>query len=492
LIEADKRKAIFLLHQQGMPLREIARRLQVSRNTVAVVIAQGGQLPKLVRSPKQKIDSQLLQRLYEQCDGWIQRMHEKLAEEQGIEVKYSTLTRMLRQSGIGKSQQSRCSQVPDEPGAEMQHDTTLYTLKLGQQPRKVVATVLYLRYSKRRYLKFYRCFTRFQMKCFVHEALTYWGYAPRQCIIDNTNLARLRGTGAQAVIVPEMEAFARQYGFQFRCHEKGHSDRKAGEERSFWTVETNFLAGRSFENLEDLNSQAFEWATVRMEHRPQGKGRLIPVKAFEHERSYLAQLPDHLPAPYQVHERGTDQYGYTVFDSNYYWVPGTQRQDVKILQYSNRLKIYLDRECLAEYPLPADGVSNQRFSPPELPPPPWQPKNRRYPSAEEEKRLRALDPEVSRYLDFALESNTVQRHVFLRRLLALSQRMTPELFVKSIQRAHRYRINSLQTIERIALLHLREGTAELPLAEVDEAFHERAAYQEGSLTDPPDLSIYQD
>jgi hypothetical protein len=419
-------------------------------------------------------------------------MHEKLAEEQGIEVKYSTLTRMLRQSGIGKSQQSRCSQVPDEPGAEMQHDTTLYTLKLGQQPRKVVATVLYLRYSKRRYLKFYRCFTRFQMKCFVHEALTYWGYAPRQCIIDNTNLARLRGTGAQAVIVPEMEAFARQYGFQFRCHEKGHSDRKAGEERSFWTVETNFLAGRSFENLEDLNSQAFEWATVRMEHRPQGKGRLIPVKAFEHERSYLAQLPDHLPAPYQVHERGTDQYGYTVFDSNYYWVPGTQRQDVKILQYSNRLKIYLDRECLAEYPLPADGVSNQRFSPPELPPPPWQPKNRRYPSAEEEKRLRALDPEVSRYLDFALESNTVQRHVFLRRLLALSQRMTPELFVKSIQRAHRYRINSLQTIERIALLHLREGTAELPLAEVDEAFHERAAYQEGSLTDPPDLSIYQD
>jgi transposase len=492
LIEADKRKAIFLLHQEGMPLREIARRLRVSRNTVGVIIAQGGQLPKLVRSPKQKIDSQLLQRLYEQCDGWIQRMHEKLAEEQGIEVKYSTLTRMLRQSGIGKSQQSRCSQVPDEPGAEMQHDTTLYTLKLGQQPRKVVATVLYLRYSKRRYLKFYRCFTRFQMKCFVHEALTYWGYAPRQCIIDNTNLARLRGTGAQAVIVPEMEAFARQYGFQFRCHEKGHSDRKAGEERSFWTVETNFLAGRSFENLEDLNSQAFEWATVRMEHRPQGKGRLIPVKAFEHERSYLAQLPDHLPAPYQVHERGTDQYGYTVFDSNYYWVPGTQRQDVKILQYSNRLKIYLDRECLAEYPLPADGVSNQRFSPPELPPPPWQPKNRRYPSAEEEKRLRALDPEVSRYLDFALESNAVQRHVFLRGLLALSQRMTRELFVKSVQRAHRYRINSLQTIERIALLHLREGTAELPLAEVDEAFHERAAYQEGSLTDPPDLSIYQD
>src|SRR6202030_4361918 len=376
--------------------------------------------------------------------------------------------------------------------AEMQHDTTLYTLKLGQQPRKVVATVLYLRYSKRRYLKFYRCFTRFQMKCFVHEALTYWGYAPRQCIIDNTNLARLRGTGAQAVIVPEMEAFAKQYGFEFCCHEKGHSDRKAGEERSFWTVETNFLAGRSFESFNDLNRQAFEWATVRMEHRPQGKANLIPAKAFEHERCYLSQLPAHLPAPYQIHERGTDQYGYAAFEGNYYWVPGLSRQEVKILQYSDRLKIYLARECLAEYPLAADGVTNQRFSPPGLPTPPCQPNDRRYPSTEEEKRLRALDPEVSRYLDFVLESKTVQRHVFLRRMLALSQRMTPALFIKSVQRAYRYRITSLQTIERIALLHLAEGTAELPFSELDEGFRQRSAYQEGSLTDLPDLSIYQD
>ena len=290
-----------------------------------------------------------------------------------------------------------------------------------------------------------------------------------------------------------MELFAKQYGFQFRCHEKGHSNRKAGEERSFWTVETNFLAGRSFLHLNDLNCQALEWATVRMEHRPQGKAKLIPAKAFDHERQYLSQLPAHLPAPYQVHKRGTDQYGFAAFDGNYYWVPGVERQEVKILQYSDRLNIYLARQCLAEYPLPADGVSNKRFSPPELPRPPCQPKNRRHSSAEEEKRLRALDPEVSRYLDFVLQSKEVhQRHLLLRQLLALSQRMTPELFVKSIQRAHRYRINSLQTIERIAVLHLSEASAELPLAELDEGFRQRSAYQEGSQTDPPDLSIYQD
>jgi transposase len=492
MIAADKRKAIFLLHQEGMSAREIARRLHVDRNTVRVVIAQGGQMPTAVRAPKHPIDPELLQRLHEQCEGWIQRMHEKLAEEEGIQVKYSTLTRMLRRLGISKSSETRCSQVPDEPGAEMQHDTTVYHLRLGEQSVRLVATLLYLRYSKRRYLRFYRAFDRFKMKCFLHQALMYWGYAPRQCIIDNTNLARLYGTGPDAVIVPEMVAFARQYGFQFICHAKGHSDRKAGEERSFWTVETNFLPGRSFQSLEDLNEQALQWATVRMEHRAQGKAKLIPAKAFEHERRYLTPLPAHLPAPYLVHDRGTDEYGYVAFEANYYWVPGTKREEVKVLQYSDRLKIYLARECLAEYPLPADGVRNQKFYPPDLPAPPHQPNNRKHPTDEEEKRLRTLAPEVGAYLDWVLKIKGLQRHAFLRRLLALSQKVSTELFIKSIQRAAQYRITNLETVERIAVLYFKEATAELPLVEVDESFRQRQAYLEGSLTEQPDLSIYQD
>jgi len=253
-------------------------------------------------------DPELLQRLYHECDGWIQRIHEKLVEEEQIEVGYSTLTRMLGKLGLGRDRPARCDRVPDEPGAEMQHDTTIYQVKLAGQRTKLIASLLYLRYSKRRYLKLYRAFNRFVMKCFLHEALMFWGCAARQCIIDNTNPARLRGAGKRAVIVPEMNAFSRRYGFQFVCHAIDHPNRKAGEERSFWTVETNFLPGRIFDSLEDLNGQARQWATERMEHRPQTKTRLIPAKAFEHERDYLNLLPRHLPAPYQVHKRGTDYY----------------------------------------------------------------------------------------------------------------------------------------------------------------------------------------
>jgi hypothetical protein len=327
------------------------------------------------------------------------------------------------------------------------------------------------------------------MKCFLHEALMFWQHAAPVCIIDNTNLARLRGTGRDAVMVAEMEAFAKQYGFRFVCHEKNHPNRKAGEERSFWTVETNFLPGRRFQSLEDLNQQAFQWATVRMEQRPVAKSRLIPAQAFDHERQFLVKLPAQLPAPYLVHERDTDQYGYAAFDGNYYWVPGTSREDVNVFEYGDRLKIYQRGQCVAEYMQPADGVRNRVFSPEGMPRPARQPQNRKQPAQEEEKRLRAMSATVDSYLNFALHSG-VQAPRLLRDLYALSCRVTTAVFMETIERAQRYRITDIETLRRIARLSITQQEFQLSEVEVDESFRQREAYQQGHLTDTPDFGLY--
>jgi transposase len=490
MIDPEKRKAIYQLHLAGRSLREISRLMQVSRSVVRAVVRQQGLQSRAIRKDKIQIDPELLGRLYHECQGWIQRIHEKLVEEHEIRVSYPTLTRLVRELGLSQPRRARCDHVPDEPGAEMQHDTTVYQVHLAGKPTRLVASLLYLRYSKRRYLKFYRVFNRFAMKCFFHEALMFWGCAARRCVIDNTNLARLRGSGKDAVIVPEMAAFAEGYGFHFLCHAIRHPNRKAGEERSFWTVETNFLPGRSFESLEDLNQQAFEWATVRMHHRPASKTGLIPAKAFEHERTYLTPLAPELPAPYCAHQRGTDQYGYAAFGGNYYWVPGSKREEVKLLQYAQSVKIYQQQLCLAEYPLPPEEVKNAHFSPPDQPRPRHLPKRRHHGSQEEERRLRALGPEVAAYLDYALATPGIQRHRFARGLFALSRRLTRTVFAQALQRARRYRIVQLQTIERIAWLCMSQDEEYLPHAEIDESFRERPAYEEGCLTDEPDLSRY--
>lgn len=390
-----------------MSLREISRRLKISRNSVRKIVGQQGAMPNTVRKDKIHIDPDLLRRLHGQCEGWMQRIHEKLTEEEGIQVSYSA----------------------------------------------------------------------------------------KQCIIDNTNLARLRGSGSGAVIVPEMVSFAERYGFPFICHAIRHPNRKAGEERGFWTVETNFLKGRTFANMEDLNRQALAWATERIDQRPMSKTGLIPAQAFAHEQSYLTELPQHLPAPYRMHPRDTDQYGYVALDGNYYWVPGSKREEMKVLQYADHLKIFRHRKCVAEYPLPADGVKNERFSPEGEPKPRYQPRRFRRGSQQEEQRLRAIGPEVGAYLDYVVKTPGIQRHRFTRELFALSRRVTRAVFVQTVQRALRYRVAHLQTLERIAWFCMSQSEQPRPEdldVDIDEDFRQRPAYQEGCLTDEPDLSIYDD
>ena len=111
MISAEKRKAVFLLHQEGMPIREISRGLKLSRNAVRRIIAQAGQMPRLARPAAQVIDPDLLRQIYPECNGDAQRTAEKLREEYGIAVKYSTLTRHLRDLGIRTSVNFRCERT---------------------------------------------------------------------------------------------------------------------------------------------------------------------------------------------------------------------------------------------------------------------------------------------------------------------------------------------------------------------------------------------
>ncbi|MCP4762157.1 MAG: helix-turn-helix domain-containing protein [archaeon] len=494
MINQDKRKAVYLLHEEGMGECDIARSLHINRGTVRKIIKQRGIMPSIERKDKIDINTDLLIRFYKDCNGMIQRVHEKLLEDEGISIGYSTLTRKIGELDLIRSKNKRdkrCSKVPDKPGDEMQHDTSPYKVRFGEKQILVQASLLYFRYSKIRYLKFYPAFNRFKMKCFFHEALTFWGYGANVCIIDNTNLARLRGTGKNAVIVPEMEQFSRQYGFEFICHEVMHSNRKAGIERGFYTVVTNFFTGRKFESLEDLNHQAFLWSTVRSANKPTGKTHLVPISAFEFEKPYLNKLPSYIEPPYLKHERHTDQYGHASFDGNFYWVPGTKRYTVKVLQYADHIKIYYKRELLGHYELPAYGVKNKQISPEGGPKPEYKPKHRQKSTTEEEKKLRTLAADIDTYLTFILKKKSAKsKHRFIREMYGLYKKLSHDLLLKTVKRALKYRITDMKVIENIAFLLMKEYNYNIPGADIDYEFKNREAYREGQFSGDVDLSFY--
>ena len=356
---------------------------------------------------------------------------------------------------------------------------------------KVVCSGLYMRYSKMRYIKFYPRFNRFTMKCFMEEALQFWGYSADVCIIDNTNLAIHYGTGANAVMVTEMIAFARNYGFEWKAHEIKHSNRKAGTERNFWTVETNFFPGRMFASLEDLNKQALEWATMRYAKRPQSKTGLIPCEAFEYEKPFLNKLKEYITPVYKPHRRKLDDYGYVSFEANYYWVPeynGKKERisEVDVIGYAASLAIFYKRVRLAIYQLPAFGIRNQRFAPDGVSPK-HKPRNRKVKSKEEEIALRDMGETEIRYLDFVLSKDSCihNKHQYIRQLYCFSRKIAPVLRQKTLQRALRYKVNNMDALNRIASTLVRNREEEIPEPSAPHTYMEREAYRNGQFNDEP-------
>ena len=57
-----------------------------------------------------------------------------------------------------------------------------------------------------------KLFERVGHKLFLTEAFQYFPGVCLRCLIDNTHVVVLRGTGKDMIPVPEMEAFAQRFG----------------------------------------------------------------------------------------------------------------------------------------------------------------------------------------------------------------------------------------------------------------------------------------
>ncbi len=106
-----------------------------------------------------------------------------------------------------------------------------------------------------------------------------------------------------------MEAFARIFGITFVAHRINHPDRKARIERTFFYVERNFLAGRTFHDWDDLNTQALAWCNERASRKLKRSLGMSPDEVYLVEKPYLKPLPSYLPPIYETSHRVVDVAG---------------------------------------------------------------------------------------------------------------------------------------------------------------------------------------
>jgi transposase len=261
------RNTVRTLQAQGHSLREISRILAMSRNTVRRILrAPGGSVAETPACDEATLGK--LKAAFARARGNVVRVRELLAGD-GLAVSYSTLTRWVREADL-REPPRRAGAYDFVPGQEMQHDTSPHRVRFASadKPVSVQCAGLVLAYSRRLFIQYYPRFTRFEAKAFLLEAARFMAGVCPVCVIDNTSVLLAAGAGADAVVAPEMAAFARTLGFLFRAHRVGNPERKGRIERPFGYVEMNFLAGRSFTDFDDLNRQAVDWCRNVANHKP--------------------------------------------------------------------------------------------------------------------------------------------------------------------------------------------------------------------------------
>lgn len=450
MITPDIRQAIVAMHEKGMAVREISRTLKLSRNTIRRVLRES--LPSIATpslSAAQQAALEWLPGIYRRCKGNAVRIQEILLAEHGIELAYSTLTRLIREQEL-RAPKRRAGIYTFEPGAEMQHDTSPHRVELGAKPIIAQCASLTLAYSRYLYCQYYPCFTRFEAQAFLVEALQFFGGSCPRCTIDNTSVILAAGSGPEAVIAPQMQAFGELFGLRFIAHAIGHCDRKGRIERPFHYIENNFLAGRTFTDWDDINTQARHWCEAVANAKPKRALGMSAREAHLVETSHLLPLPAYIPTVTQIHHRIVDTQGYVHLDTNRYSVPerylgkqvAVHKQLDKVLVFYGQRQVAAHARLIGQRDKKVlekahhDTLIRGRTAP--------------GPSPQEQALTghhRVLDQYVA-----ALKQRAPGRGVSkLRRLLEFKRRYPADAFLAAIEQALEYGLFDLNRLERLIL-----------------------------------------
>ena len=470
-----------MLQAQGQSLREISRVLRLSRNTVRRILRAPHGPDTPAAGALEPARQQRLQEVYARAKGNAVRMGQILAEEDNLSLPYSTLTRWVRQAELRQAPK-RVGQYHFEPGQEMQHDTSPHRLEVAGVGQIAQCASLVLAYSRRLFMQYYARFTRLEAKHFLLQAAQFMdGTCPR-CVIDNTSVMVVGGSGPDAVFAPEMKAFARSLGFEFMAHHLNDPNRKGRIERPFSWIEGNFLPDRRFDSFEDVNVQARRWCVEVANAKTKRSLGMPPEAAYVLEKPYLVSLPALLPSVYEVFERVVDLYGFVSVDTNRYSVPERLvGQTVTVYKHFERIDIHARRTLVARHARLV-GVRDVRST---LPGHHTVPRREpRQPSLHAQ-GLCGEHPLLDRYVAALTQHRRGRDTRALQRLLQIKRAYPVQPLLAALEQALKYGLFDLARLESLVLRHVAGDffALEEPLED-----HDQDPFPDGPSDDPTNVA----
>lgn len=304
---------------EGKSPYTISKEMGISKNTVKKYLDPNAEIKPRYPKRASKLDPfkpmihEYLEDGVFNCEVIMERI-----VEAGYEGKISILKEYVRPFRPPKKVPA-VRRYETEPGRQAQMDWGICAYDDGQRMHKVPAFMIILGKSRTRYVEFTKRCDLFSLQRCILNALEYFGGVPETILTDNMKTVVERREAGKPIWNAAFLDFANDMGFVPNACRVRRPQTKGKVERLVQYVKGNFIPGRTFKDLSDLNRQALQWCDRinSKENRSTGKS------AFDllHEEP-LHALPDPLLRDrYRYESRIVSKDGFVSYDGVRYGVP---------------------------------------------------------------------------------------------------------------------------------------------------------------------------
>lgn len=290
MLKVDHIVDIKALHKHGHSIRAIAELTGLARNTVRKALrgqhtGQRRQAPR--GSSLDPFKKYLQDRIAEYPLSAVRLLEE--IKPMGYSGSIDTLRRFVATCRRDQRVQHKLTvRFETPPGQQAQVDWTYCGRLLNQaaQPTSVYAFAYVLGYSRMLFVRFTTSMKMAQLLACHQQAFSAFGGWPHTILYDNMKQVRV-GPGQ---FNEQFLDFANHYGFVPKTCRPYRARTKGKVERAIDYVKDNFLVGRAFQDLDDLNRQGEMWMEQVANVRIHGTTGCKPVDLFQHEKDVLVPL----------------------------------------------------------------------------------------------------------------------------------------------------------------------------------------------------------
>ena len=331
----------------------IASQLSIHHSVVDRVLAQAG-LPKVERTSRASIIDPYLPFIIQTLNDFptltAARLHD-MVKQRGYPGGPSLFRQRISELRPRKPPEAylRLKTLPGEQGqVDWGHFGHIRT---GKAKRPLMAFVMVLSWSRQIFLRFY---LNQQMENFLRghvAAFQAWQGLPRVLLYDNLRSAVLERQGDAIRFHPTLLALSAHYRFEPRPVAVARGNEKGRVERAIRYIRDNFFAGRRWQTLDELNTQADAWCQgISADRKCPEDDSLTVREAFLQEQASLLALPDN---PFDTREREqvrARKTPYIRFDLNDYSIPHQQVQKtLSLIADPVRVQLLDGNELIAEH-----------------------------------------------------------------------------------------------------------------------------------------------